>query len=204
MSERTSPLRLVLASGSPHRRRLLEAAGISFTVHPADLDESAIKMRLAAEKAEGSTVALRLSCAKAETVSARLPGALVIGADQVLVCDGELFDKPGTADRARAQLERLRGRKHHLHSGVALAQDGAVVWQRLETATLVMRAFSDAFLDGYLSRAGHAILGTVGAYEIEGCGIQLFESISGDATTIVGLPMLPLLDELRVRGLVET
>jgi septum formation protein len=204
MSEASSSRRLVLASASAHRRKLLEAAGVSFDVVPADIDEGAIKRLLMAKCADAHEIARTLAHEKAKAVGVSLPDAFVVGADQVLACEGQLFDKPGTCPNARMQLERLRGRSHHLHSAVALVQGENVLWQHVENATLAMRAFSDAFLETYLARAGRAILGTVGAYEIEGLGIQLFETISGDTSTIIGLPMLPLLAELRARGIVET
>lgn len=195
---------LILASASPHRRRLLQAAGLAFDVVPAGIDEAALKRALAAEGADALKVAGRLAGAKAQAVSTEHRDAVVIGADQVLDCEGQWFDKPGNLGNARAQLLRLRGRAHHLHSGVALARRGAIVWQSADTAALVMRQFSDAFLDRYLAEAGGAIWGTVGAYEIEGIGIQLFAAVHGDCSTIIGLPMLPLLAELRARGWLAT
>jgi len=195
---------LILGSASPHRRRLLQAAGLAFDVVPAPIDEAAIKHALAAEGRDGCGVASRLAGAKAEAVSASFPDAMVIGADQVLECEGRLFDKPGQLANARIQLQRLRGRAHHLHTAVALASQRGIVWQHCETASLLMRPFSDAFLEDYLSAAGESIWGTVGAYEIEGIGIQLFASVRGDASSIIGLPMLPLLTELRARGMIAT
>jgi septum formation protein len=120
----------------------------------------------------------------------------------VLACEDQLFDKPGSLAAARQQLCRLRGRTHQLHTGMALASQGGIVWQRTDTASLRMRHFSDAFLESYLTRAGAAIWGTVGAYEIEGIGIQLFERVRGDTSTIIGLTLLPLLSELRARGVI--
>jgi septum formation protein len=195
---------LILGSASPHRRRLLQAAGLAFAVVPAPIDEAAIKQALAAEGSDGRGVASRLAGAKAQAVSVRFPEAMVIGADQVLECEGRLFDKPGQLANARIQLQHLRGRAHHLHTAVALAHQCGIVWRHSETASLLMRPFSDAFLESYLSAAGETIWGTVGAYEIEGIGIQLFASVSGDASGIIGLPMLPLLTELRARGMIAT
>jgi nucleoside triphosphate pyrophosphatase len=171
---------------------------------PAPIDEAAIKQVLAAEGRDGCGVASQLAAAKAQAVSASFPDAIVIGADQVLECEGRLFDKPGQLANARRQLQRLRGRTHHLHTAVALADQRGIVWQHCETASLLMRPFSDAFLEDYLSAAGETIWSTVGAYEIEGIGIQLFASVSGDASSIIGLPMLPLLTELRARGMIAT
>jgi nucleoside triphosphate pyrophosphatase len=142
--------------------------------------------------------------AKAEVVSTHLPDALVIGADQVLACGGEMFNKPASGAEAREQLVRLRGKTHELHTAVALAAGGEAVWTRLATATLVMRSFSDAFLAQYLAWAGERVLRTVGGYEIEGLGIQLMEKIEGDMFTVIGLPLLALLSELRARGAVGT
>jgi septum formation protein len=195
---------LILASASLHRRKLLAAAGLSFAVVASKVDEAAIKRGLASEGGDAASVATKLAAAKAQAVSARMPEAVVIGADQVLTCDGQLFDKPGNFENARLQLQRLRGHPHQLHSGVALAQNQAIVWQHCDTAHLVMRSFSEAFLQSYLAAAGEAIWGTVGAYEIEGLGIQLFTSVRGDNSTIIGLPMLPLLTELRARGIIRT
>ena len=197
---------LVLASASPSRRRLLEAAGLSFRVVPADIDESALKRALAGHSPNdrAAAIAHALAQAKAEAVSARIPDALVVGADQVLALDDELFDKPGDLAAARAQLMRLRGKTHRLLSGVSLALGGRSVWQRMQAATLTMRTFSPEFLDRYLAAAGANVTRSVGAYEIEGPGIQLFERVEGDYFTILGLPLLPLLAELRDRGAIDT
>lgn len=195
---------LVLASASQHRRRLLKAAGLLFDVVPAEVDEAASKRGLVDAGADAPAIAGALAREKALVVSAKLPAALVIGADQVLACEGQLFDKPGGVAAARGQLQRLRGRTHQLNTGVALAHNREIVWQRTDTACLKMRAFSDAFLESYLLEAGEAIWGTVGGYEIEALGIQLFVSLSGDTSTIVGLTMLPLLTELRARGVIRT
>ncbi len=197
--ERTSAL--LLASASPFRRKMLEAAGVPFRVVPADVDESALKRRLAGKvAAEG--LAEALAAAKAVAVSARFPTDLVIGADQVLALGDEMVGKPRDKDAARAQLQRLRGRMHRLLTAVALAQGGRVVWSTIDAATLTMRDFSGAFLNEYLARCGVRLQGTAGAYEIEGLGIQLFDRVEGDYFTIIGLPLIPLLAELRVRGVV--
>lgn len=194
---------LVLASASPFRRRMLEAAGLFFGVTPADVDEAQLKRDLLESGSTPSTIAEALAAAKAEAVSVRLPEAIVIGADQVLALGTELFSKPGSTSEARGQLQRLRGKSHHLHTAAALAVGGEVVWGRVEIATLAMRPFSDAFLDRYLAEAGDRVCRTVGAYEIEGLGIQLFDRIEGDIFTIIGLPLLPLLAELRGRGVID-
>jgi septum formation protein len=204
MTEWAPAQRLVLASASPHRRRLLLAAGLVFDVVPAAVDEAASKRVLLSTGADGATIAVSLAAEKALLVSGKVPDALVIGADQVLTCEGQLFDKPGNLATARGHLRQLRGRTHHLHTGVVLAHEEAIVWQGIDTAGLEMRPFSDDFLESYLLEAGAAIWGTVGAYEIEGIGIQLFASLSGDTSTIIGLTMLPLLSELRARGVIRT
>ena len=199
-----SRTRLVLASASPFRRRLLEAAGLSFAVAPADVDEAAVKDGLLRSGSSLPGLAEALAVAKAENVSTGLPDALVIGADQVLACGAELFSKPTSVAQARVQLEHLRGKTHQLHTAVALATRGKAVWTRVETATLAMRAFTDAFLSEYLARVGENACHTVGAYEMEGLGIQLFERIEGDMFTVIGLPLLPLLSELRAQGVIAT
>jgi nucleoside triphosphate pyrophosphatase len=196
--------RLVLASASPFRRRMLEAAGLAFAVVAPDVDEVAIKSGLLGSGATLKEIAQGLAVAKAEVVSTHLPDALVIGADQVLACGGEMFNKPASGAEAREQLVRLRGKTHELHTAVAVAASGKAVWTRVATATLAMRSFSDAFLAQYLTIAGDRVLRTVGAYEIEGLGIQLMEKIEGDMFTVIGLPLLALLSELRARGAVAT
>jgi septum formation protein len=204
MAEPGSASKLILASASPFRRRLLEAAGLTFRTVPAAVDEAALKRTFAAKtpKASPAEIAECLARAKAEVVSAVFPDANVIGADQVLALRGELFDKPGDLAEARAQLERLRGKTHHLFTAVALSLGGDVVWSHIEEATLTMRRFSRGFLDAYLAKAGEELCQIVGAYEIEGPGIQLFERIDGDHLNIIGLPMIPLLSELRSRGVI--
>ena len=196
--------RLVLASASPYRRRMLEAAGLSFQVVAAEIDETALKRRLMAATAKPGpdAIAESLAQAKAEAVSRIDPGALVIGADQVLALGDELFDKPGDLAAARAQLKRLRGKTHHLHTAAAVALGGKIVWSRVEDATLTMRCFSLEFLDRYLAQSGTGLCQIVGAYEIEGAGIQLFERVEGDHFTIIGLPLISLLAELRARGVI--
>lgn len=196
-----TPPSLVLASGSATRRALLEAAGVEVEVRPAHVDEAAIRESLLAADSHVSheSIALALAEEKAKAVSAEQPDALVIGADQVLSFDGRLFEKPRSVSEAREQLLSLRGKTHALHSSVALAQGGAVLWQDTETACLTLRNFSETALDSYLARASDVVLTSVGAYQIEGPAIQLFEDIDGDHTTILGLPLLPLLAELRRR-----
>lgn len=198
---------LVLASTSPFRQRMLEAAGVSFRVVPPEVDEAAIKRRLSSDSAKPLSppaIAEALARAKAEAVSARIPEALVIGADQVLALGDELVSKPRDLGEARRQLQHLRGKSHNLFTAAALAQGGKAVWSQVEIATLVMRAFSNSFLEGYLREGGEGLCRMVGAYEIEGRGIQLFDRVDGDTFGIVGLPLLPLLAELRARGAIAS
>jgi septum formation protein len=192
---------VVLASASLYRRRLLEAAGVTFTVVPADVDEPAIRLGL--KSSDPSSVAAALAAAKAEAVSRKLPQALVIGADQVLTLGADIFSKPGDLAEACRQLQQLRGKAHCLPTAIALAQAGKIVWRHIEAPKLVMRSVSDLFLERYLAECGEQICQIVGAYEIEGRGIQLFERIEGDIFAIIGLPLLPLLTELRTRGVID-
>jgi septum formation protein len=191
--------RLVLASGSAARRTLLEAAGLSFDVVPADIDEAAIRTAILENTAgaEASEIASVLAAEKARVVSLANPKALVIGADQVLVLGGKIFSKPQTMAEAREHLVMLRGRTHDLVSAVALARNGDVHWQTTATAGMSVRDFSDEFLGAYLERLGARVLESVGCYELEGAGVQLFERIEGDYFTILGIPLLPLLQRLR-------
>ena len=193
---------LVLASAAEVRAALLRAAGLSFTVEPARVDEGAIKRAMRAEDPDGEATARALAALKACRVSALRPGARVVGADQLLVCEGAWFDKPVDMADARAQLRRLRGRRHALVTAVSVARDQAEIWGTVRSARLTMRDFSDAFLDEYLARAGAGILRCVGGYEAEGLGAQLFTDIEGDWFSILGLPLLPLLAFLREHGVV--
>jgi septum formation protein len=195
---------LILASSSKVRARLLEAAGLDFTVQSPGLDEHAMR------QAVGSTGALSpqdiaevLARAKAEAVSELMPGAFVIGADQVLAFDGRILSKPDSMEAARKELLDLSGKSHILHSAVALATNGGTVWAHSESSTLVMRKLTPQFIGRYLAAAGEEVLSSVGAYQLEGLGIQLFEKIDGDYFSILGLPLLPLLDALRREGAIE-
>ena len=189
---------LVLASASTSRARVLSGAGVAFAVQPAHIDEDAVK----ASGADGQAVAARLAEQKALRVSASRPGDLVLGADQVLVCEGAVLSKAETLADAAAQLKFLRGKPHTLISALALAQSGAVVWRHAEEARLRMRDFSDAFLDSYLKAEAEEALGSVGCYRLEGPGAQLFDSVEGDYFSILGLPLLPLLEVLREEGVI--
>ncbi len=189
---------LVLGSGSISRSALLEAAGFTFETDPAGIDEQAIRELLTRDKrAHAGDVADVLARAKAETVSERHPGALVIGADQVLAVGDKLYEKPGNMDEARGTLLALQGKTHQLHSAVALAREGKVHWGHIETTHLTMRALTPEDIGAYLACAGEHVLQSVGAYQLEGLGVHLFTEIQGDYFTILGLPMLPLLAELR-------
>ena len=188
---------LILASASRVRASMLQAAGVSVEVIPARVDESELKIALKGQGATPAEVAISLADLKALQVSRSRPGRLVLGADQMLDCDGAWLDKPESREAARDQLLTLRGRKHRLTSAAVLARDGARIWHHTAAAELTMRAFTEAFLDGYLAEAGEAVLSSVGAYQLEGLGAQMFERIEGDYFVILGLPLLPVLDILR-------
>ena len=193
--------RLVLASGSVARRRMMEQADVPFSVELARIDEAALKAALIQHTTcmPFEDLAVALAEHKALDVSRRQPSALVIGSDQVLGLREQALSKAANRDEALRALLSLRGQTHQLHSGVALAQDGAIVWRHVETAKLTMRDFSDDWLEHYLDRAGDALTHSVGAYYLEGLGAQLFGTIEGDYFTILGMPLLPLLGELRRR-----
>jgi septum formation protein len=193
--------RIILASRSASRAAVLAAAGVAFQVRGSGVDEDAAKASLLGEGATPREVADALAELKAVRVSGKTPG-LVIGADQTMDLDGELFDKADTLDQARERLEALRGRPHKLHAAVVVARDGAPIWRELKSSTLWVRNFSDAFLEDYLAREGEELLSSVGCYRLEGLGLQLFERIEGDYFAILGLPMLGLMDLLRRHGAV--
>jgi septum formation protein len=189
---------LVLASGSAVRRTLLEAAGIPVEARPARIDERAIEA--SAPSDDPFAVAALLAREKALRVATELPGRLVVGADQTLTLGNRRFDKPADRAAARAQLQALAGRVHELHSAVAVARGRDVVFEHVGVARLTVRPLSDDFLDRYLDAAGAAVTASVGAYQVEALGVQLFERIDGDHFTILGLPLLPLLAYLRAEG----
>ncbi|MEM7441994.1 MAG: Maf family protein [Pseudomonadota bacterium] len=191
---------IVLASGSSSRRSMLDAAGLEFLVDTPAVDEASVKQAMQADGAGPMDVAEALAEMKARQVSRRHPNAMVIGADQMLECGGVWFDKPVDLDHAQSHLVALRGKKHRLIASVVVVQNQARQWHHNDIVTLEMRPFSDAFLRSYLGRAGDAVLGSVGAYQLEGLGAQLFRRIEGDYFTVLGLPLLPLLDYLRTRG----
>jgi septum formation protein len=191
---------IILASGSATRAQLLKSAGVAFETLRPHVDEDAVKRSLHAEKADAKRIADTLAEMKALKVSQAHPGALVIGSDQVLDFAGKIVNKSQSLAEARALLMRLRGKQHDLLSAVVLARGGQVIWRHVEKASLWMNAFSDEFLDGYLAAEGQTLLGSVGCYQIEGRGLQLFSRIDGDYFSILGLPMLPLLSALRAQG----
>lgn len=194
---------VVLASGSRPRAKMLVNAGIPFAADAPAVDESAVKNSMRASGADAAATAEALAATKAQQISRRHAGSLVIGADQMLVCDGEWFDKPQDSTEARRHLERLRGRSHQLISAVCVVQGATVLWHHVDRATMTMRPFSDGFIDEYLEKMDQEIMATVGGYELEGLGAQLFTRIEGDCFTILGMPLLPLLDFLRGHGVIS-
>lgn len=192
--------RLILASGSATRAGLLRGAGVAFEVVVVAVDEDGVKRSAQAEGAGAEETAVLLAEMKAARVSRRHPGALVIGADQILVCGAEWFDKPGDLAEARGQLLRLRGRGHRLATAVVCMIGGVRVWHDVASPVLTMRDFSEGFLDSYLRAEGSAVLATVGAYRLEGMGVQLFDRVEGEFAAVLGLPLLAVLGFLRQRG----
>ena len=188
---------LILASASATRKALLAQAGLNFTTVPAAIDERALETAANASGADGRDIALLLAREKAAAVARDHPGAFVIGADQTLALGTELLHKPVNRADAALQLDRLRGKTHRLHAAVTLVQDDILLWSDIQTAELTMRDFSDGDRDDVLSREGDAVLASVGGYRLEGPSIRLFEAITGDYFTILGLPLLPLLAGLR-------
>jgi nucleoside triphosphate pyrophosphatase len=195
-----APQPLVLASRSDVRGKMLAAAGLRFEIRPAQIDERAIETK--AGSLDAAAAARLLAREKAHSVAAALPGRLVLGADQTLARGHRRFSKPANRDEAAGQLRELRGRTHELNSALALVRDGTVLFDCVDTARLTMRDFSDRFLDDYLEMAGPAALAGVGAYQLETVGVHLFERVEGDYFTILGLPLLPLLEFLRKNGFV--
>jgi septum formation protein len=193
---------LVLASGSASRKALLTAAGVDFTADPADLDEAALMAELHSAGAE--TMARSLAEQKALTVSCRHPGQIVLGGDSIIAFGGEYLSKCASLDEARNLLRRLSGRTHLLVSAAALARDGALLWAHASPCQMTMRELSPQFLQDYLAREGEAILSSVGCYHFEGRGAQLFDTVDGDYFSVLGLPLLPVLVQLRKEGLLAS
>jgi septum formation protein len=195
---------LILASASSPRARILRGAGVPFVSIPADIDESALKAKFRIQKKTADEAALALAEAKAIHVSTGHANELVLGADQVLEFAGDLLSKCSDLAEARQLLLRLRGKRHRLISALALARAGRVTWTYSESAGLTMRKFSDAFIDAYLAAEGSEVLAGVGCYRLETLGAQLFESVEGDYFSILGLPLQPLLAELRRMGVIAS
>jgi septum formation protein len=194
-------VKLVLASGSASRKRLLTAAGVTFEADPADLDEDALMAGL--KQAPPDDVARRLAEQKALAVSRRHPGRLVLGGDSVISFEGQHLSKCASLDEARALLLRLSGQVHLLVSAAALARDGVRLWAHASPSRMAMRPLSPQFLDDYLAREGEAILSSVGCYHFEGRGAQLFDTVDGDYFSVLGLPLLPVLAQLRKEGVLQ-
>jgi septum formation protein len=195
---------LVLASGSASRKALLTAAGVVFTTDPADLDEAALMAGLHARGADAATMASELAQQKAVAVSRRHPGKIVLGGDSVIAFGGEFLSKCATLDDARVLLRRLSGQTHLLVSAAALARDGALLWTHASPCQMTMRDLSPQFLDDYLAWEGPAILSSVGCYHYEGRGAQLFAKVDGDYFSVLGLPLLAVLAQLRKEGLLAS
>jgi septum formation protein len=194
---------VVLASASAARAQLLAVVGVPFERHPAMVDEGAIKEALKAEGAGAEDAAIALAELKAQHVARLRPEPIVLGADQILTCEGRWFDKPADAQQARLQLCALSGRRHELWTAAVAFRNGGRAWHHLATARLWMRSCSDAFIGGYLTALGPDALSSVGSYQIEGLGAQLFARIEGDHFTIQGLPLLEVIEFLRVQGVLE-
>ena len=191
---------LVLASASRVRLRLLRDAGLEVEARPSLVDEAAVKQAYAADDQPPEAAAIALAEMKAERVSRADPAALVIGADQILVCEGRWFDKPEDSATVGRQLRQLRGRQHVLVTVVVCYRGGVRLWHHIARPVLTMRAFTDSWLDAYVQREGEAVLGCVGGYRLEAIGAQLFDTIEGDFFSVLGLPLLPLLGFLRQHG----
>ncbi len=195
--------RIILASASPFRLAMLRNAGIETEANPSRIDERAVEEAVGDAAISPENLAWILAEAKAEEVSERFPGALVIGSDQTLSLGDEVLHKAADMEEARRRLLKLSGRTHHLNSAVVLARDGKALWGHVSVANMTMRKLDPAYVGRYLSRVGDQVLRSVGVYQIEGEGIQLFDSIEGDHFTIVGMPLLPLVAELRRLGAID-
>jgi len=191
---------VILASGSEIRAKLLRGTGVVFDIEVAKIDEAAIIASLKAEKAKPHEIVDTLAEYKAQRVAARNNNKLVIGCDQILVCDKQIYEKSTSVKEARETLMALRGKPHQLMSSVVIFEDGKPVWRYIGRTQLIMRNFSDAFLDDYIAQQGDSILSSVGCYKIEEAGAQLFSNVQGDYFTILGIPLLEVLGFLRTRG----
>ncbi len=193
---------LILASASVSRRDVLAAACVTFEIVPSSVDEAILKRQFTGN--DPGELALLLASAKAKNVGVRFPNRLVLGCDQVLVLGKEVFDKPADLSEAKSHLKKLSGQTHQLLSAAVLIENNEIRWQTVETASLTIRDLSDTYIASYLEHEGDAVLTSVGAYLLEGRGVQLFSAIEGDHFTIRGLPLLPLLAELRALGYLQT
>ena len=203
-TERSGRPALVLASGNPFRATMLSNAGIEFETVPARVDERAAEQPLVEAGADPGDVAAVLAQVKADEVAARRPGALVIGCDQTLGLDGEILHKPASREEAMQRILLLSGRVHQLNSAVCLMMDGNLLWSHVEVASIRFRDLDPGYVGRHVARAGDMVLKSVGAYQVEGPGIQLIDRIEGDFFSIVGLPLLPLLAELRRMNAIES
>ncbi|MBN7806320.1 Maf-like protein [Agrobacterium rosae] len=194
---------LILASSSASRQMLMRNAGLSFSVQPADIDERSVDARLEKEGATPDRIAVELAKAKALAVSALNPDAIVLGCDQTMSLADRIYHKPKDMTEAHANLMSLSGKTHRLNCGAALARNGEIIWDIVTIADMTVRELDAAFVDRHLERVGTKVLSSVGAYQLEGEGIQLFTAIEGDYFTILGLPLLPLLTKLRELGLID-
>lgn len=194
---------LILASKSPYRAQLLKNVGLTVESQPSNVDERAVEAPLLKTDLEAGDVAEILAQAKATNVSEKFPDAHVIGCDQTLSLDGELLHKPANMEEARRRLLQMSGKTHQLNSAVVLVRNGEILWSHVEIAKMKMRDLDPGFIGRHLAEVGNIALTSVGAYQIEAQGLQLFEEIRGDYFTIMGLPLLPLLSELRKRNLMD-
>lgn len=197
------PSELILASSSASRQMLMRNAGLDFSSIPADIDERSLDARLADEGAAPETIAVELAKAKALAVSLLHPSAFVIGSDQTMSLESRIYHKPKDMDEAHANLISLSGKTHRLNCGAAIAQNGKIIWDIVTVADMTVRNLDGDFVTRHLERVGPKVLSSVGAYQLEGEGIQLFTSIEGDYFTILGLPLLPLLTKLRMLGVID-